>query len=546
MKITTPLLAALVLFALTTAHAAVFDVKSFGATGDGKTIDSPAINKAIDAAAQAGGGTVEFPAGNYLSFTIHLKSHVALHLDAGATIVAAEPSADLSQGYDAPEPNPVTDQYEDFGHSHWHNSLIVGENVEDIAIFGPGRIYGRGLSRGYPADVRRDYLPEERTMPQAQRPDVKLPQAALDAIAAQKVGPFGYPGKDTLPAGVGNKAIALKRCRNVLFRDFTIVHGGHFAILATGVDNWNCENLTIDTNRDGIDFDCCQNVHVSNCTVNSPNDDAICPKSSYGLGEVKVTENITIANCFVSAYDEGTLLDGTRRRGTHQAFREARTGRIKCGTESNGGFRNITITNCVFEYCRGLALESVDGALMEDIAISNITMRDILNAPIFIRLGARLRGPEGTKVGTARRIRIDNIVAHNVAAKEGILIDGLNGHAVEDVSLSHIFMDFVGGGTDEQAKRVVPEMEKEYPEPDRYGFLPSWAVWARHVANLNLSHVEFRTAKEDRRPAFIFDDANGVAIDHAKVPSVNGVPAIQQNNVTNLVVESSPGVAAAQ
>lgn len=454
-----PIGLALLLSVNATLAAATFDVKSFGAAGDGRTLDAPAIDKAIAAAAVAGGGTVEIPAGNYLCFTIHLRSHVTLHLDAGATIIAAEPPADLSRGYDDPEPNPVIDQYEDFGHSHWHNSLIVGENLEDIGITGPGRIYGRGLSRGYPADIRRDLLPEERKLPRNQWPNLALPQAAIEATAAIKSGPFGYPGKDTLPAHVGNKAIALKRCRNVIFRDFTIYHGGHFGILATGVDNWTCDNLKIDTNRDGIDFDCCQNVRVANCTVNSPNDDGICPKSSYALGEVRMTENVTITNCQVSGYDEGTLLDGTRQRGTDQAFGGARTGRIKCGTESNGGFRNITISNCVFEYCRGLALESVDGAQMEDIVVSNLTMRDIQNAPIFIRLGARRRGPAGTKVGTARRIKIDNVVAHNVSAQAGILIVGLKTAAIEDIALSHIFIDYVGGGTAAQADRVVPEMD---------------------------------------------------------------------------------------
>ena len=239
---------------------------------------------------------------------------------------------------------------------------------------------------------RRDLLPEERVLAPEARPDLSFPAEARAFIAAQKPGPFGYPDKDTLPDGVGNKAIALKNCHNVIFRDFTIYHGGHFAILATGVDNWTCDNLKIDTNRDGIDFDCCQNVRVSNCSVNSPNDDGICPKSTFALGYNRATENVTITNCQVSGFDEGTFLDGTRQRTA--TVGGGPTGRIKCGTESNGGFRNLTISNCVFEYCRGLAFESVDGALMEDITVSNLTMRDIVNTPIFIRLGARLRGPE--------------------------------------------------------------------------------------------------------------------------------------------------------
>src|SRR3978361_1289540 len=115
--------------------------------------------------------------------------------------------------------------------------------------------------------------------------------------------------------GVGNKAIALKNCHNVLLRDFSIWKGGHFALLATGVDNLTIDNLLVDTDRDGFDIDCCRNVRVSNCTVNSPWDDAICPKSSYALGERRVTENVTIANCFVSGYYElGSVLAGTWKK----------------------------------------------------------------------------------------------------------------------------------------------------------------------------------------------------------------------------------------
>jgi polygalacturonase len=519
----------------TRLNAAEFDVKAYGATGDGTTIDTAAINKAIDAAAAAGGGTVAFPAGTYASYSIHLRSHVALYLGIGSTILAVDPPADLSAGYDAPEPNPVTDQYEDFGHSHMHNSLIWGENLVDISITGPGRIYGLGLSIGKPF-ARRDTLPEERAS--GAIADLSLPAAEVVAIKGIKPGPYEYPGKDTLPAGVGNKAIALKNCRNVIFRDFTIFHGGHFGILAEGVDNWTCDNLKIDTNRDGIDFDCCQNVRVSNCTVNSPNDDGICPKSSYSLGYSRMTENVTITNCQVSGYVEGTLLDGTRRRDSHHVP----IGRIKCGTESNGGFRNITVSNCVFDYCRGLAFESVDGALMEDITVSNITMRDIVNAPIFIRLGARLRGPNGTQVGTARRMKFDTIVAHNVTAQAGILLVGEPGATIDDVSLSNIFMDFQGGGAPKDALRDVPDDPKAYPEPSYYGRLSSWGLFVRHATNLSLDHVEFRVAKDDMRPAVRLEDVTGVDVDHATLPHAAGVKTLVLEDVTGLAIRNSSGL----
>ncbi|HVZ66542.1 MAG TPA: glycosyl hydrolase family 28-related protein [Lacunisphaera sp.] len=547
--LTALLATALALAAQTPAR--VFDVRTFGAKGDGNALDTTAINAAIDAAAQAGGGTVWFGAGDYLSYSIHLKSHVALYLDMGATIVAAEPSPDLTVGYDAPEPTtgtvPNVEYYEDFGHSHWHNSLIWGEDLTDIAITGPGRIFGKGLSRG---SNRRDLLPEERAQhafkttdvggQERTAPDLAIPPAVRAAILAQKSGPFGYPGRDTLPAGVGNKSIALKNCRNVIFRDFTIYHGGHFAILATGVDNWTCDGLKIDTNRDGIDFDCCQNVRVANCTINSPYDDGICPKASFGLGHLRPTENITITNCQVSGYDEGTLLDGTRQR---KVMTRPGTGRIKLGTEANGGFHNVTISNCVFEYCRGLALEEVDGGLMEDIAISNLTMRDIGNAPIYVRLGARLRGPGELTVGAARRIKIDNIVAHNVAAESGILLVGEPGHPIEDLSLTNIFIDFAGGGTKEQAAAEVPAFERNhYPEPGLLGTMPSWGLFARHVKNLDLGRVELRVAQADARPVVQLDHVSGVSFDAFRTAPAAGTPTFVLKNVEGFAVHNSPGI----
>ena len=124
-----------------------------------------------------------------------------------------------------------------------------------------------------------------------------------------------------------------------------------------------------------------------------------------------------------------------------------RNGRIKFGTESNGGFRNITISNCVFENCRGIALESVDGAILEDISITNITMRDIVNVPFFLRLGSRMRGPEGTPVGELRRVLISNVVASNCASRQATLITGIPGHNIEDVKFSNILVLHRGGGT---------------------------------------------------------------------------------------------------
>jgi polygalacturonase len=471
-----------------------FDVRTYGAKGDGVTPDTAAINRAIAAATTAGGGTVVFPAGTYVSGSIHLQSNLTLYLGPGATIEAsADPGA-----YDTPEPNEWGDtlHYQDAGHSHWHNSLLWGEGLENVAIVGPGRIFGKGLSRGL--------------------------------------------GGETEPQQVGNKTLALKHCRHVTLRDFTIFHGGWFALLATGVDNLTIDNLQVDTNRDGFDIDCCVNVRVANCSVNSPYDDGICLKSCFGLGYARPTENVTITNCLVSGYDEGTLIDGTRRRNDRHP--QCPTGRIKFGTESNGGFKNITISNCVFEYSRGFALESVDGAQIEDVTISNITMRDITNSPIFVRLGARMRGPEGVPIGQVRRVKFSHIVAHNVSPNQGILIAGLPGHPVEDVSLDDVLIDFRGGAGADAALRVVPELEKDYPEPGSFGVLPAWGLFARHVRGLRMHDVNLRTIQPDERTPAFLDDVADVSWRQVQLQPAANVRTAVLKDVADVSIRDCPGI----
>ena len=250
----------LILFGIPAVPAGevIFSVRDFGATGDGKTLDSPAINKAIEACSAAGGGTVYFPAGTYVSGSIRLKSNLRLYLDAGAILYSAPGEL---KAFDLPEELPYQ-LYQDFGHSTWRNALIWGENLENITIEGPGKIDGRNL----------------------------------------------HGGKS--PPGHGDKAISLKLCRNIIIRDITIYHAGHFAILPTGCDNMTIDNLLVDTNRDGINLDCCRNVRVTNCIINS-DDDGLCLKSSYALGYPRTTGNITITNCILSGYAEGSVIDGT-------------------------------------------------------------------------------------------------------------------------------------------------------------------------------------------------------------------------------------------
>jgi polygalacturonase len=278
-------------------------------------------------------------------------------------------------------------------------------------------------------------------------------------------------------------------------------------LLATGVDNLTIDNVKVDTNRDGFDIDSCRNVRISNCSVNSPNDDAIVLKSSYALGSARATENVTITNCSVSGYDIGSLLDGTFKRNVTEApDRDGPTGRIKLGTKSNGGFKNITISNIVFDHCRGLALETVDGGLLEDVSITNITMRDVTNSPIFLRLGRRMRGPEGTPVGKLRRVNISNVVAYNADSRYASIVAGVPQNDIEDVRLSDIRIVYRGGGKKELAAVQPPERETNYPEPSMFGEIPAYGFYIRHARGIEFNNVTVGYLTEELRPPFLLED----------------------------------------
>ena len=507
----------------------VYDVRAFGARGDGKTLDTAAINKAIEAAAAAGGGTVNFPAGTYLSVSIRLRSNITLQLNQGVTILAADRVPGKVE-YDLPESNQW-DMYQDFGHSHWQNSLIWGIGLENVSIVGPGLINGRGLTRRSPR-ARRVNQPGDR------------PVTLGGETGARPQSPLGEDDDPTVMNGLGNKAISLKLTRNVLLRDFSILNGGHFVVLATGVDNLTIDNVKVDTNRDGFDIDSSRNVRISNCSVNSPNDDAIVLKSSYALGFARATENVTITNCLVSGYDIGSLLDGTFKRNVKEApDRDGPTGRIKFGTESNGGFKNITISNVVFDHCRGLALETVDGGLLEDVTITNITMRDVTNSPIFMRLGKRMRGPAGTPVGQLRRVIISNVVAYNADARYASIIAGLPDHHIEDIKLTNIRIFYRGGGKRELADLQPPERETNYPEPSMFGELPAHGFFIRHAKGISLSNVEISYLSNEFRPPFVLDDVSSVSFNHVTAQKAGDVPTFVLRNVLDFTTQDVRGVA---
>ena len=446
-----------------TLHAnGVYNVREYGAKGDGKTLDHLAINQAIDACVAGGGGQVLLPAGTYLCGSIRLKSRVDLHLMAGATILAAPASMkayDESEVFGAPE-------YQDGGHTYFHNSLIWAEGQQNISITGQGMIDGEGLTR-------------------------------KDTETAGNVQGGSI--------GTGDKAIALKQCRDVTIRDITIFRGGHFAIIVTGCEIGTIDNVVIDTNRDGIDIDCCKYFTVSNTKVNTPNDDAIVLKSSYALKRPVISEHILITNCTVTGYKLGTFLDGTYIPEKVNWV----CGRIKLGTESNGGYRNITISNCTCMWSSGLAFEVVDQGRMENIVVSNISLSHVHHYPIYITTGCRNRGPkERTDVSSARDIYINNVIADDCDSLAGIIVTGMAGHPIKNVSLSNIRIQYRGGG--QKIDKPYREQGTNYPEPRWAGPTPAYGLFARHVDGLWLHNVRFELMRDDERPAVLMEDVVNV------------------------------------
>jgi polygalacturonase len=245
------------------AAARVFDVRSYGATGNGSTNDTPAVNQAIAAANQAGGGIVEFPAGTYRAGgSIHLRSNVTLRLDTGSTLLGTD------SGYDPPEPNP-NDRYQDFGHSHFHDAMIWGDRLTNIGFVGSGTIDGGGhFVTGTP------------------RP------------------------------GQADKLISLTRCHGLTVSGITLRRGGHFAMLVNDCDHVVSDHLTIATaeDRDGWNVINTRNATITNVNI-AANDDALAFKSDWALGATLPNGNVTVRSAHLSAKCCNALMFGSETCG---------------------------------------------------------------------------------------------------------------------------------------------------------------------------------------------------------------------------------------
>lgn len=627
-------------------------ITEYGAVSGGCPVENTkAINSAIEAAKKAGGGTVVIPEGEFKSYTVLLKSHVNLRLEKNAVLKAARTEITKSYekqkgeggNYEEPEINLYAG-LQDHGHTYFANSLIYAVDMDDIMIYGEGLIDG-------------SYIEEE---------------TGYRRYALQGGDPLEQPLRNQRGhrgEWFGNKAIALVRCKNVVLSGFSLVIGGHFAIIAEGVKNMRVENLFVDTTRDGLDIDCCEDVTVINSAFNSLTDDALVLKASYGAGIFMPTRNVLIEDCIVSGYDAGSVYAGLYARNKLVATdRCGPTGRVKLGTESTCGFERVTIRRVKFDRSRGFALEAVDGSDLKDIIFTDCEMDQISSSPIFIRAGDRGRFPVtgnskkplitaeagnvrmdnrnwilpntkayqnyppkrytpfywknkrvsvdghssffivnqndpsllnlsnirqmegnyyayGNACGSEHMARVSNIEISNVKVTNAdprypILIMGLTDSKISNVTMKNISVTYRGGMKMEHAveqrqlntnweysqyqtarsvqtlpwlvnaffskeegllPRVdwdkeennwkadpynVPEMPSIYPEPSNWGILPAYGLYARHVENLELSDITFRTMVEDERHAVVLDDTLGVTIRQMFADGKEGVAKV--------------------
>ena len=295
--------------------------------------------------------------------------------------------------------------------------------------------------------------------------------------------------------------IRMIRCRNVAVSGVTIKDSPMWVQHYLGCDGVSIHAITVrshvNANNDGIDIDCSRRVRISDCDISS-GDDAIVLKSTA----MEPCRDVAVANCTISS--------------DCNAF--------KLGTETNGGFEEIVMSNCTIYDTRlaGIALEIVDGGEMNGVAISNVSMRNV-GAPLFLRLGDRGRphiatGPK-QPVGRLRNVTISGVRARG-CGPVGCAIAGLPGHPIENLSLRDIRLEFVGGGTADQARRVPDENPAAYPEFKMFGPLPAYGLYFRHVRGLRLRDVEVACDKPDARPPIVCSDVEGLI--------TGDVPAITQ------------------
>jgi len=441
----------------------ILNVKDFGAKGDGKSMDTEAIQSAIDKCFTMGGGEVFLPTGKYLVGCIVLKSNINLNISSGAVLLGSTNKDD----YQIIVPN-----YQSRTNNLYVNrSILYAENVDNVSVTGEGIIDGQGTDKAFSI-----------TRPQINRPFLAR----------------------------------FTNCSELVIKDITMLESANWTCHLLGckgviIDHLKIKN-TVRANRDGLDIDCCENVEVSNCQINSM-DDALVLKTT-GPG---IMRNINITKCRVSSHASG----------------------IKFGTETSGDFENITISNCEISNIpvySGLAIMTVDGGIMKNISINNIVM-DNVNIPFMIRLGNRARpykaGIPTPESGSIENISINNVVVTN--AGQTSHITGLLKKKIKNISFKNINVQYQNKYERKPlAYNKVPLNETMYPSGQLYGNnLPASAFYFRDIDGLSIDSLIINIPKADTRVTAVFDRVDSLQCSNSQSKTLSPTPFFYLRNSNN-------------
>jgi len=456
-----------------------YNIKSFGAIADGVTLNTKAIQKAIDQAHADGGGIVVIPEGRFVSGSIILKNGVELHLEKKAVLLGSIDVADYIKL------------------NRWGKALIMADGASNISISGRGTIDGRGSELALHID---------------------------SLFYAGKIDSANYYFAERRPwTELRPQIIEFNRCSTIKVTDVTIKNSACWVQAYEKCKNIIIDNVKVDSdaywNNDGIDIVDCQNVQITNCDINA-SDDGICIKSEdFSLSQI--CDSIYIADCTV--------------RSSSCA--------VKFGTSLVSGVRNVVIKNIkVYDtYRSAIAIECTQGGFIENVLVENIVAKNTGNA-IFIRIGkvrgALKAGPLRNVV--IRNINVTvpfdkpdknyNIRGPDLASFHNIFPSSITGNPgvyVENVRIENIKIRYPGRGNKAYANlplyriKDVPELETSYPEFSMFGELPAWGFYVRHVKGLTFKNIDIKIEKPDYRPAFVFDDTHDLKLESIKVRGDN-------------------------
>jgi hypothetical protein len=441
----------------------VYRIADYGAVGDGATVNTGAVQKAMDACAAAGGGVVRVENGRYVTGTVDLRSGVMLEVAKGAALLGSTNFADYPAR--VPRHETVMDTW-----MKETQSLIFAEGCVDVGIRGEGVIDGRGSNASFPGKAG--------------------------------IGPM--PNRPFL--------IRMIECRGV------VLDGIHLRNAASWMQNYlacddlifqgvNVENLS-NGNNDGFDIDGCHDVIMRHCYVDSE-DDGLCFKAASlrSMENVLVEDSEFYSTCNAVKFGTDSEAD----------FRKVLIRRVKVGGPAPG----MPMNDKPHLAISGVSWETTDGAAIEDVLVTDATL-DRAEAPFCLRLGSRGRTkPSLPKPapGILRRVVFENIRGGG-NGKFGSIITGIPGARVEDVVFRNIALTMSGGGTGEDAARVVPEVANAYPDAFSFGHsVPAFGFFIRHAEGVTFDNVKVTPAAIEARPEFkLGEDVSDIAVPNAETP----------------------------